>query len=117
MKGDAESSLERARALFSVGLITFIQGAHGPMRAYLEESVGIPRGLGATADLGYALTMLSIAWNRGGDSQRARRLHGEGRAVLRAVGDRWGLAFASTNEGAVSAALGGCQRTLRAARC
>jgi predicted ATPase/transcriptional regulator with XRE-family HTH domain len=93
MPGAGARSAARAKALWSTGVLAWLQ--HDPeARPYLEESVSIWREVGDKPGLGHALLMLGMAELQQGQTEKAHALQLETVAVFRAAGDRLGLSLA-----------------------
>jgi len=97
LKGAAERSAMRARALFSAGVLGNEQGDCEAARAMFEESLAIAREQSDARGSGIALNALAaVARNRGG-LEESRKLFEESLAVWRSLGDRISLARSISN--------------------
>jgi len=91
----------RAKALWSAGDLTWLQGDYAAARILLEESLAIAQALGPSGkqNLAYALLVLGLVVRDQGDPVAARPLLEEGVATCREIGDRWALALSLVSLG------------------
>ena len=82
----AERNGIRAKALYSAGYMTFLQGNDQTARALLEESASISRELGDKLGLAHASFMLGAAMAFGGD-QEGQAINSEGISLFRQLGE------------------------------
>jgi predicted ATPase/DNA-binding SARP family transcriptional activator len=95
--GNAESlkpTPTHAKALYSAGLLAFLQGDPASARSLAVQSIAVSRQLGDTQSCAYALTYLGLAAAHQGDLETAHSVGRESVAMFREVGDVWGLAIA-----------------------
>ncbi|HET9494686.1 MAG TPA: tetratricopeptide repeat protein [Chloroflexia bacterium] len=93
MRGTEPRNAARARALWSAGVLAWLQG-DPEVRPFIEESVSIWREVGDKRGLGHALHILGMATLQQGQPQMAHAIQLETVAVFRAAGDKLGLSLA-----------------------
>ena len=91
----------RAKALWSAGDLTWLQGDYAAARILLEESLAIAQALGPSGkqNLAYALLVLGLVVRDQGDPVAARPLLEESVATCREIGDRWTLSLSLVSLG------------------
>jgi non-specific serine/threonine protein kinase len=82
-------SVLRAKALMSLGSLTFFRGDFVRARVLLEESVTLGRDAGDLSGVGFSLGMMSVAALQLGDIAEAVRIATEGQAAGRASATPW----------------------------
>jgi tetratricopeptide (TPR) repeat protein len=83
------SSVLRAKALMSLGSMTFFQGDFVRTRVLLEESATLGRAAGDLSVVGFSLGMLALAGLELGDVAECSRIATEGQAAARASTRPW----------------------------
>jgi predicted ATPase len=104
--GAAARTAERARALYGVAPLAYLQGDFAAARDAARESAAIGRELGDKRLVAYPLMWLGVLAGFGGDHEAARTLEEESAAIFREMGDRWGLAGSAFMMGIIVAARG-----------
>ena len=82
-------SVLRAKALMSLGCMTFFQGDFERTRVLLEESATLGRAAGNLSVVGFSLGMMAVAALELGDVAEGVRLATEGQAAGRASATPW----------------------------
>jgi tetratricopeptide (TPR) repeat protein len=82
-------SVLRAKALMSLGTMTFFQGDFVRTRVLLEESATLGRAAGDLSVVGFSLGMLALAGLELGDVAECSRIATEGQAAARASSRPW----------------------------
>jgi tetratricopeptide (TPR) repeat protein len=91
--GAGSPTVERARALASMGDLARKQGALAEARACFEESLAIARNTGDSHTLLNALHGLGVVRNRENDPDAARECFNEALALAREIGESEGFGF------------------------
>lgn len=84
----------RAKALYTAGILASERGEYVVAVELLKESVMLWRQTGNPSGLGIALIRLAKVVDSQGHNGDARVLSDASKRILRAAGDKWGLAFA-----------------------
>lgn len=85
---------ERAKALYTSGILAQIQTDHAAGGPLFLEGLAISRELEDKKAIGYFLVGLARTWERYRGHQEAGTLLDESLEIFRRLGDRWGLAAA-----------------------
>jgi tetratricopeptide (TPR) repeat protein len=93
LPGAREPSLPRAKTLFGLGRLRYMQGDFDAARVTFHELVELSQSLNSADMLSGAFTQLSHLATREGDYVEARRLAEEGLVIRRKDGDHWGAAI------------------------
>ncbi len=111
--GRAEAA--RARALNSVGVLTWYQGDYAAARQFLEEGLAIHRQLGYKLGISSTLNNLGLVALSQGEYERAKPLFDESLAIVRELGDNTAISATLDNLGRASMHQG--DYALAQARC
>lgn len=90
----AARTRERAKALYTAGILAQIQTDHASAGPLFLEGLAISRELKDKRAIGYFLVGLARTWQRYRGNQEAGSLLDESLEIFRGLGDRWGLAAA-----------------------
>jgi predicted ATPase len=100
------ATLGRAKALYALGGLAFLQGDLAVAFRCLQESAASWAVLGDARRRAYALVILGMVEQNRGDFDAALRHERESAAVFRRAGDLWGYALALNDLGNVHRARG-----------
>ena len=87
--GGHRPSVLRAKALMSLGSLTFFQGDFVRTRVLLEESATLGRAAGDLSVVGFSLGMMAVTMLELGDIAEGARIATEGQAAGRASATPW----------------------------
>jgi len=84
---------ERAKALYTAGLLAQIQNDHASAGPLYFEGLAISRELGDNQTIGYFLVGLARTWRRFRRDQDAGSLLDESLEIFQQLNDKWGIAL------------------------
>jgi predicted ATPase len=102
LPGAGEWTAARARTLYAAACIAGRQSDAEAVQAFAHESAAIFAAVGDPERAGRALSLKALGELSEGNHVSARSGLEKGAAIAREVGDRWGLAYALNNLGAVA---------------
>ena len=85
---------ERAKALRASSILSTDTGDYNRARAFANSSINLYREIGDNRGVGLVLADLGASLHRGGKEEEAIELFEESLRLLRAIGERWGIAYA-----------------------
>jgi DNA-binding CsgD family transcriptional regulator/Tfp pilus assembly protein PilF len=91
-------SIERARALATLGHLAWLQGDRDAARRWLEEAQSLSLSLGDRYSRAHALIILAFVLDDGNETRRAQ-VEDESLALSRELGDAWWAALALLGTG------------------
>src|SRR5512138_2447071 len=108
--GIGNQGKERAKALRASSILSTGSGAYTRAIAFAESSVELYREIGDELGAGLVLADLGASLNWGGKEEEAIQSLEESLRLLRASGERWGIAYAQLWSGDVWFRTGDIER-------